>query len=264
MKRTEKRRDIMKSAKAGILIQVLFIFISNPGFSQAPIKQVNREEQLWTQYTFLGSFSKKWSLYFDGVDRFNDFFKSENTLFLRPAIVYKMNENTSVYTGYCYVITYPDANIHVKVPEHRPWQQVLIKHSAGRLALSHRYRLEERFIEKSTNEELLHQYTFTWRFRYKLDLQYPVWTIEKGAKILRLHISNEIITSFGKNVVVSYFNQNRLFGGLNYQVNKNLNISAGFTNIFRSSSTPGGYVNINAPTININQKIDFRGAKGNE
>jgi hypothetical protein len=240
------------------IIPWFLLFFLNTGFSQNLVKQVNSENQIWTQYSFLGSISEKWSLYFDGVDRFNDFFKSENTIFLRPAIAYNLTKNSSVYAGYCYALSYPTSTINIIVPEHRPWQQLLINQTIGNFSLQHRYRLEERFSEETTPDQLLHKYTFTWRFRYKLNIQYPLWTIQKDRKILSFLFSDEIMVSFGKNVVVSYFNQNRLFGGIAYRFNKNLSVSAGVTNIFRSTSVPGNYININAPTINVNHKIDFR------
>jgi hypothetical protein len=235
---------------------ILVTIISVPCFGQT--KQVSPENQFWTQYSFWGRLSSKWSIYFDGVDRFNNFFKSENTIFLRPAIVYDLSSHVSVYGGYCYAISFPDENSPVNLGEHRPWQQLMINNKVGKFSFQHRYRLEERFNQVYKNNSIEDNYLFTWRFRYKLNIQYPIWKAKDEKKSLSILVSDEIITSFGKNVVVSYFNQNRLFIGFSFHINKSLSTSFGYTNIFRSTNTVGHYISIDAPTININQKLDFR------
>jgi hypothetical protein len=245
--------------KRNLILGILLVFISFKGFSQN--KEVSSQSQFWTQYSFLGRVSTKWSLYFDFVDRFNDFFKSENTIFIRPGIAYDLSENASLYLGYCYAISYPTSNVPVNLGEHRPWQQLLLNNKIGKFSFQHRYRLEERFNQEYKDEHIEDGYIFTWRFRYKLNIQYPIWKANDDKKSLSLLVSNEIITSFGKNVVVSYFNQNRVFLGLTFQLSKGLSTSFGYTNIFRSTNTTGHYININAPTININQKLDLRKRK---
>jgi hypothetical protein len=236
-------------------IFIYLTFWSVSGFSQ--IKDVEHHNQFWNQYTFLGRVSDRWSLYFDYVDRFNQFYKSQNTIFFRPAIAFDLSESAGVYAGYCYAETFPDEHTPVKLKEHRPWQQLLIHNKLGKFSFQHRYRLEERFNEvyKGT---VLPGYVFTFRFRYKLNVQYPIWKIKDGVTSLSVLFTDELITSFGKNVEVSYFNQNRAFLGLSLQMSKSLSASVGYTNIFRSTTTPLHYLDIDAPTININQKIDLR------
>ena len=239
---------------------LLFIVsISSSGFSQD--KNVAQQTQTWSQYTFMGRISQKWSLYFDFVDRFNKIVKSENTIFYRPAIVYDLAENVSVYLGYCYASYYKSPTVPLILREQRPWQQLLINNKVGRISLQHRYRLEERFNQEYRDGHKESAYTFTWRFRYKLNVQYPVWRKSERDQAIGILLSDELITSFGKNVVVSYFNQNRLFLGVYFQLNKNFSASFGYTNIFRSTDIVGNYININAPTLNINQKMNFRKSK---
>jgi hypothetical protein len=88
-------------------------------------------------------------------------------------------------------------------------------------------------------------------------MQYPIWKSKVEDKSVQLQVSNELFTSFGKNVVLSYFNQNRVFVGILLTVHKNWNAAFGYTEIFRSTSEAGHYIKIHAPTININHKLDF-------
>jgi hypothetical protein len=244
--------------KAGLLIFLIFSCLQ--GFSQN--KTVSADLQLWTQYSFLGRFSPKWSLYFDYVDRTNDILQSQNAIFLRPGLAYDLTENTSMYAGYCYSLAFEDDHTPEKLTEHRLWQQLLYNTKSGKLSFQHRYRLEERFNEVYKDSAVADEYSYTWRMRYKLNLQYPVWKSKDENRSLSILLTDEIITSFGRHVILSYFNQNRLFLGLSLQFSKKLSASFGYTDIFRSTGTAGHYVNINAPTINLNQKLDFRKQKG--
>jgi hypothetical protein len=233
----------------------LSLLWSTVSYSQT--KEVEQQQQYWSQYTFLGRVSTRWSLYIDFVDRVNHKFESQNTIFVRPAIAFDLNESASVYAGYCYAISYPDEHTPITLKEHRPWQQLLLNSKLGKFSIQHRYRLEERFNEVYKNGVKEHDHLFTFRFRYKLNVQYPVAKIG-AAKSLGILFTDELITSFGKHVDVSYFNQNRAFIGMAMQFNKSLSASLGYTNIFRSTSTPLHYLDIGAPTLNINQKVDFR------
>lgn len=241
--------------KRGLILSFLLL-LAFAGFSQK--KEVEHQTQFWTQYNFLGRFSSRWSAYINLVGRFNNIFSSWNSVFIRPAVVYDISPAVSVYAGYSYIVYYPGDDADVKLWEKRPWQQVLVAGKLGKLSLQHRYRLEERFNAVYENGQVGRRNKFTWRFRYKLSLRYPVLKNKEDKQILSVLLSNELITSFGKNVTVSYFNQNRLFFGISVQTYKGLRASLGYTNIFKSAGKAGCYESINAPTINISHHLDFR------
>jgi len=163
-----------------------------------------------------------------------------------------------MYIGYCVVRYYPDEHTPAGLWEQRPWQQILIHDQLGKFSLQHRFRMEERFNQVYQNDHVKGSYLFTWRFRYKLSIKYPIWKSRKDEKSLQVLLSDELFTSFGKNVVLSYFNQNRMFLGLVLSLRNNWNASLGYTEIVRSTSDAGLYVKVHAPTITINHKLDFR------
>lgn len=245
--------------KKGFIITVMLLISL---FCRGQAKQVQQENQVWTQYSLWGRFSERWSIYFDVVDRFNDFFKSQNTIFLRPGLIFDLSDHSSIYAGYCYAVYFPDGNSPDNLAEHRPWQQFLMNNAIGNFSFQHRYRLEERFNEEPHNGSGHTHYIFTWRLRYKLNVQYAIINWKNKERSLSLQITDELFTSFGKHVTENYFNQNRFFAGFSFQFKKGLSTSFGVTEIFRSTNTTGHFINISAPTININHKLNFRKDNG--
>ena len=69
-------------------------------------------------------------------------------LLLRPG-VFQINRFASATIGYGFVNAYPYGSYPAKatLPEHRVFEQLWIKHSAGRIALQHRFRVEQRALQ---------------------------------------------------------------------------------------------------------------------
>ncbi|WP_036302350.1 DUF2490 domain-containing protein [Methylotenera sp. L2L1] len=67
---------------------------------------------------------------------------------LRPAIYYKLTEQSSLWAGYAYVVTDPSGKS--AFDEHRVWQQYLYQFAPiDNVSIQSRTRLEQRFIENS-------------------------------------------------------------------------------------------------------------------
>ncbi|HZY77873.1 MAG TPA: DUF2490 domain-containing protein, partial [Cyclobacteriaceae bacterium] len=110
--------------------------------------------------------------------------------------------------------------------EHRLWQQVLFKHDIGKVHLSHRGRLEQRYIQvhSISNGEVIYEGFdyYANRFRYRMMAIVPI-TGKVSASFY-----DEVFLSWGPPVTYHKPDQNRLFAGVGYQVNKNLVITSGF------------------------------------
>ena len=72
--------------------------------------------------------------------------------------------------------------------EHRLFQQISYKHKVRKASVSHRFRLEQRFMEVHTlqnNEIANHGYElYTNRFRYKFQAQAPISKRADGSPLL--------------------------------------------------------------------------------
>ena len=110
----------------------------------------------------------------------------------------------------------------ITVNEHRIFQQFTSKQKVGRLSLTHRYRFEQRFVEEE----------FKARFRYFLAFKLPFKGTEEAPSKYYLSAYNEIFL----NTKSSVFDRNRVYGGIGYQLNKNVRLEAGYMNQFFESS----------------------------
>jgi len=136
-------------------------------------------------------------------------------LLLRIGLNYHFSEKVFVTAGYAYVPSY-DFESEQTVPEskeHRIWQQFVLNNRLGRVKFEHRYRAEQRWIN----------YDYKNRFRYRLMLFIPLNrpVIEKGT--LFIGVYDEIFL----NIQNIFFDRNRLYGGIGYQINKNINVQTG-------------------------------------
>jgi hypothetical protein len=148
-------------------------------------------------------------------------------LLLRTGIGYNLTENNNnVLLGYGYILSKNyiiDTDEKSTVEEHRIFQQFTTKQNIGKVGISHRYRLEERFVEDD----------FKMRFRYFLGIKIPLQNKENGINSFYLSAYNEIFL----NTKATVFDRNRVYGGLGYQFSKDLRFELGYMNqIFNTSS----------------------------
>jgi len=136
-------------------------------------------------------------------------------LLLRTGLNYHIKPHASATIGYAHIgnHTYESNRKSPEVEEHRIWQQFLTTNKIGRIKFEHRYRIEERFIEKD----------FKTRFRYRIMLFYPLnrKLLEIGAMYLGVY--NELFINGEK----TFFDRNRLYGGIGYKYSQNIEFQIG-------------------------------------
>lgn len=149
----------------------------------------------------------------------------------RPAINYKLNKQVEFAVGYTYVLSYPygEQPITTRTPEHNVWEQVTLKQGFDKLKISHRYRLENRFIGTPTTTDginfSINGTTYAQRFRYRITASYPIsekWFV-KGFEEIWMNLNNN-------NFLPSSLNQNWLYGGFGYKFSDKINLEAGYMN----------------------------------
>tara|TARA_B100001287_G_scaffold53314_1_gene42051 strand:- start:845 stop:1522 length:678 start_codon:yes stop_codon:yes gene_type:complete len=136
-------------------------------------------------------------------------------LLLRTGLNYHIKPHASATIGYAHIgnHTYESNRKSPEVEEHRIWQQFLTTNKIGRIKFEHRYRIEERFIEKD----------FKTRFRYRIMLFYPLnrKLLESGT--IYLGVYDELFINGGK----TFFDRNRLYGGIGYKYSQNIEFQIG-------------------------------------
>ena len=198
----------------------------------APLRQFTTNEHGW--YNYFGDHPLKtgsrWGIHLEGQWRRHDVIARWQQLLIRPGVNYEANKNLMLTAGYGYVTThrYGEFPISVPFPEHRSFQQALVKQPLGKWNLSHRYRLEQRFLGEKralpdgTRELLRRRYEN--RFRYMYRMMRPIlgpWGIA---------LYNEFFLNFGHNVASNVFDQNRAYAAVTHSLGKASRLEVGYMN----------------------------------
>jgi hypothetical protein len=230
-----------------------------------------------TQFTgWLATFqnyklSSKFGLYFDIQYRSTDQWRQMNALLLRPGVNFYFTPSLTGTVGYAYI---PQQRISSGVtgylPEHRTWQQLVYTHNthlghhARTTVLSHRLRLEQRYIPKHHAEgsSLVHdKQVYAGRLRYFTRAVIPfgrAHTITApaggpansaptptGTASSRAFtqgffaaIQNEIFLNIGDPSPVNgkVFDQNRAYMALGYRCSKQFDVEMGYLNQYVSGA----------------------------
>jgi hypothetical protein len=148
----------------------------------------------------------------------------------RTAFQYKPSSSVSLAAGYAQAETFTYGDFPIAAngtfPEHRLFEQIVLRQEIKKLAITHRFRIEQRFIGrvKAGTDRDIEDWLFSNRFRYLLRLQHNVnakWYAWAG---------DELMVNAGKNVGVNIFDQNRLHANLGYKINKHIAIELGYLN----------------------------------
>ena len=136
-------------------------------------------------------------------------------LLLRTGLNYHFSEKAFVTGGYAYIANheFESEQSTPESEEHRIWQQFILTNTIGRVKFEHRYRLEQRWTKDDYRN----------RFRYRLMLFVPLNKpkIEEGT--LFAGIYDEVFLNGKKD----FFDRNRLYGALGYQLSKTTSLQVG-------------------------------------
>ncbi|WP_431245088.1 DUF2490 domain-containing protein [Flavobacterium sp. P21] len=125
----------------------------------------------------------------------------------------------------------PNVDPDFSIPEYRIQQDITLINDIAKVTFHNRFQLEERFIEKASRTELLDEFSFALRFRYRLQSTFDLW--KKEGKSLKGTISDEVMFNFGKDNKLNTFDQNRFYVALRYHFNPNLGLELGYLKNFQ-------------------------------
>ena len=180
----------------------------------------------WLIYFGNKQLNEKWNIHHEVQYRNYNAIGDLEQLLLRTGLGYNIDDNNNVLLGYGYIYSenyLGDTDDKFSVNEHRIYQQYITKQKIGRLALSHRYRFEQRFFEDD----------FRMRLRYFLSFNLPLKYNQEDDYTWYLSAYNEIFL----NTESPVFDRNRLYGGLGYKFSKTLRMELGYMNQFFENSS---------------------------
>jgi len=156
---------------------------------------------------------------------------------LRVGVNYQINPNVLFRVGYAWAETFSYGDIPLNIygkdfTEHRLYQMVQLLHKESRFTFSHRFMLEQRWLGKYSEPQLIREDVFIYlnRFRYMFKTQYALKLNSRNSNSSYLALYDEFLIGFGKNVSFNVFDQNRLGFLLGYRFSPLINIEAGYLN----------------------------------
>jgi len=205
--------------------------------------QTQHQSSGWLFFLNSTKFNDKWGLHLDVQVRSADNWDYvRNTLF-RPGLTYYISKNQNVTLGYLLAQTYfTDLNLFDTTPgvvvkstinEHRIWEQYILNHKIKSIFAAHRFRLEQRFVERNFVAPNTDPNYFSQRFRYFFRLIQPLQktqaTFTKGAFVA---LQNEVFLNIQNKEKVnnSVFDQNRFYMAVGYRFSKSFDLEAGYLN----------------------------------
>lgn len=209
----------------------LYLFIVMLAFcGTASYAQTKQQNSAWFFLMNSSKINDKWGIHFDGQFRYSSVGDGVRSTLIRPGLTYFLDKRNDLTLGYLYTKT------HVELPsdlslisvENRIWEQYIHKHKIGTLNLSHRFRLEQRFLDSNLPDT-----RFAQRARYFVRALLPLKKTE-GAfdQGMFLALQNEVFLNVqGKDKLNgSLFDQNRAYLAAGYRFSESLDGELGYMN----------------------------------
>ncbi len=218
--------------------------------------------------------SSAWSLHLEGQFRREDLGQRWEQLLLRPGVTYTFGHGFSSLVAYTYLRDYPYESGSLDTsnptstgpqPEHRMLEELKYKHTLFRVAteekrvtISHRFRAEQRFEGTSTLGVGTTSWDFAERARYRLTADIPFRWSTAGARPDYTSLYNEVFVNFGPHGTSHALNQNRTYGALGWDLDKNFQVELGY--LYQYTPQPNGVVDVNnhALQLTINSTVPLR------
>ena len=219
-------------------------------------KNVDHQSILWTRYYNQLLLSEKWALHSEIDNRV--FLKpiQQNVFVLRLQARYKVIKQLETGFGFAYFSVdtqIPEANTDFNIPEYRAQQDLTWRANLHPFSINQRFQVEERFIQKSNQQEILQGTSFAWRFRYRLQIEYPIWKkIDQHFKVV---FSDEIMFNSGKANRKNTFDQNRIYAAIHYNVNPHFAYEVGYLKSFQRRASGVDFFNRDIVRLSVFHKI---------
>ena len=191
--------------------------------------QVTHQQTYWTRVYIRVKLNDKWSWQTEADNR-RFFGENQQLQFIAHTHVHrKLSQNTEGSLGFTFSEVWQGS---LPVPELRPFQEFYIfQPFNNHLRLSHRIRTEQRWFHNYKNDAFTEGYNFKFRFRYMLRLDYKwgeKWVLKANDELMYHHDD---------------FDQNRIYGGVEYKFNKSLSLEMGYLKVYQKRANNKGYFN---------------------
>ena len=206
-----------------ILAALIFIHL-------AANAQTQQQSSGWLLLLNNTKISEKWGVYADMQIRSSDKWENVRNFLFRPGVTYYANSKNEITLGYLLNQTFSNniGSSDNMLTEHRIWEQYVYKHKISTISVAHRFRMEQRFIERYGKDDLFAQ-RLRYFFRFILPLAKGKQNFDKGVFAA---LQNELFFNVQSKDQLNgkFFDQNRAYVAGGYRFNKQLDIELGYMN----------------------------------
>lgn len=216
-----------------LILPVALVLFSQLSFSQEQ-RLADHNTIGWLVYTGTFKLRNKLSVHTEYQWRRVNGLKSWQQGLLRTGVNFAIRKDVSINAGYAFAESFPygDYPVATAFPEHRIFEQLVVKNPVGKMDISHRFTLEQRLVGKVViqNGSKETDYTFLNRMRYRVRAEFPLNKNKQEKNVWSIMLMDEIFIGWGKNIGANIFDQNRLAFLVGYKLNQNLKFEAGYLN----------------------------------
>jgi hypothetical protein len=221
------------------ILRLLFVLsFTSLVLSAQNVKKTDQQTLTWIRYYNIFPLTEKWAIHseFDNRSFINPI--HENLFVIRSQARYRANKIMEFGAGFAYFnvnTQNPNIDPDYSIPEYRAQQDMTLINDIAKITFHNRFQVEERFIQKADKNGLLDEFSFAYRFRYRLQSMFTLW--EKDKQSIKGTISDEIMFNYGKDNRRNTFDQNRFYAALRYHFNPNLGVELGYLKNFQRRSS---------------------------
>lgn len=180
----------------------------------------------WLAWTNTHALGRGWSAVTDLQLRSADDWDHVRNTVIRPSLGYALNSKVTASLGYMWNRTHDPAR--PDFTEQRVWQQLSIAQPLPRLTLTHRVRLEQRFIDRPDLPDI-----DAVRLRYQLRAQVPLQAPAPGSSFTRgayAALQGEVMGHLSGEDQLNgkTFDQARAFAGIGWRADRRVDVEAGY------------------------------------
>lgn len=227
---------VARTSRRVSLRQVLFALIcSHASLLGAQDWATWEQDALWIGAFLEQPMTERTSLWFDGSWRRMDLGARPQQLLLRPGLLRTIAPGVKIGGGVTYVATAPYGRLPLTNPtrEHRTWQTLQLAHRAGRVDVSHRLLVEQRWIRPSLGDSL-GSATYANRIRYRGRGQTALGRAALVGRPLYGFVWDELLMPLGGRQQQFTIGQNRATIGVGAALSATTRVEVGYMNLYNA------------------------------
>lgn len=209
-----------------LILTTVFILTFTNVFSQKAIEN----QRVWFNYIGQYRTSNHWGYHIEASFRLDNELKQNVQNLFRVGGIYYLSPNKNLTLGYSLINTY-SFSIEDFFKENRVWEQFQYnkKWNNTKNTISHRFRLEQRWVEDFVKKNSNYQN----RFRYLNRVLFHLANLKSENEEIYAVLQDEVFLTIGDNKINgNLFEQNRFAVGIGLNYNNNIRLELSYLNQF--------------------------------